>query len=101
VNTATVLSPAGAANTGARLMERIDAALSVASAREIFTADEVASLLGGIRAAAAPSDIAVVVAEILDDFRMSLGDSQLVGSARVADVLLDLRLAVATAPAVH
>lgn len=72
----------------------IDAALAFASTRELFTGDDVCSMLDMARLVSAP-DAHEPAAGPFGDIASAFGHRSLVASGELVDELLDLRLRVA------
>jgi hypothetical protein len=73
----------------------VDGALRSVGSRDAMSRAETIELLGAVRASAADLGAADGVAAILDELVMACEDAPTVGAPRVADALLDVRLALA------
>jgi hypothetical protein len=79
--------------TTSAALERIDAALGLASRRELFLADEARDLLSGIGSALSGPGHPDAV-DLIERIMGAFDAGSLVAAPRVVDGLLDLRLAV-------
>jgi hypothetical protein len=75
-------------------LDRVDAALSMASRREFLTPDEALELLGGVQADLAEASLGGSIAGIVADAAASYSGEMMLDRRRVVDPLLDIRLAV-------
>jgi hypothetical protein len=73
----------------------VDTALADIRSRDAITRDETFSLLRAVMAAVADAGPSDQVASIVDDLTQTSADAGLIGTPRVADTLLDIRLALA------
>jgi hypothetical protein len=78
-----------------RALVVVDAALASVGRREVMQRVEAIDLLRAVMGAAAEAGPTSEVALIVDDLAGASGDAVLVGTPRVTDTLLDIRLAVA------
>jgi hypothetical protein len=78
----------------------VDAMLRTASQRKFFTREEAAALLLDLQATVHDALVAPRVASAVNDAVISFRRERLLDAVRVADALLDIRLAATRAPRV-
>jgi hypothetical protein len=82
-------------STRLQAVEVVDAALTLACRRRLFTADETLELLSGVLIKVDDPVLHDVLASTSDAAERLVADAGLVDRSQVVDVLLDMRLALA------